>query len=100
MKNRVTYFDYIDDLFDLKTCNIIVDFDVTLIPVSKLTHTEFLLYRKLSDGTFFILTIGNRNGFLYPETILYEPTKMYISEQTLLEISDINIYKKTKKKKV
>lgn len=99
IENRIQYFDYIDDLFDLETCNIIVDFDVTRVPSSKLKRTEFLLYKKLPDDTYFILTIGNRNGFLYPETIIYEKTKMYLSEQTLLDIVDIQVESRKKSRK-
>ncbi len=98
IKNRIKYFENIFDLLNKEKTKVIVDFDKTLISgETQLDNTKYILY-KIKDGGYFLLTIGNKGNGEYPETLFYEISKMYISGQNLLEISDIKIVENKKKK--
>lgn len=90
IKDRVEYFEKITDMLDKHKSKIIIDFDPKLIEGTELKNTEYILYRHLNSG-YANLTIGKRNGNTYPETFFAEDSKRYISEQTLLDIVNIEV---------
>ncbi len=97
IRDRVKYFEKITDMLDKYKSKIIIDFDPELVEGTELKNTEYILFRHLSSG-YANLTIGEKNGFTYPETFFAEDSKRYISEQNLLDILDIEIIEGRKKK--
>lgn len=97
ISDRVKYFEKITDMLDKHKSKIIIDFDPELIEGTELKNTEYILYRHLSSG-YANLTIGEKDGSTYLETFFAEDSKRYISEQTLLDILDIEIIEGRKKK--
>lgn len=98
IKDRITYFDNLPDLLHFSKSNkIIVDFDINKLSFSsKLSNTKFILYKRTSDRICH-LTIGQRQT-LYPETYIIECSGQYLSEQTLLDIENIEIVERKSKK--
>ncbi len=90
--DRITYFEKILEVLDSKKCKIIIDFDATKIKDCKLTETKYILYVQLADKTYFLLTLGEaRENKIYPETVMFEPSSKYNSEQNLLDVYDIKV---------
>lgn len=87
IENRVKYFDIVPELLNSK---IIIDFDPMLLGNTELKNTKYILYRKHQFG-YSHLTIGNKNGKLYPETFIVENSKRYINGQTLLDIIHVKV---------
>ncbi|MBQ8133071.1 MAG: hypothetical protein IJ192_01460 [Clostridia bacterium] len=89
---RVENFEYITDLlcFD-KSNKLIIDFDINLINRfdSLLSGTKYILYKQLNN-VYIHLTFGQGRK-IYPESFFVHNGKDYISEQTLIEIKDIQI---------
>lgn len=94
--DRIKYFEKITDMLDKEKSKIIIDFDCELVDGSELEFTKYILYRHLKSG-YANLTIGEKQGRVYPETYFFEDSKRYISEQFLLDIVNIEI-KPLKKK--
>lgn len=97
IQNRIFYFENIIDMLNKKNSKIIIDYDKTLVNDSKLINTKYILYKTI-DGSYLMLTIGDKGNGEYPETLFFELTKKYISSQTLLDILDIEIVEKKRKK--
>lgn len=92
--DRIQLFPMIESLFFKKA---IVDFNPALLESCKL-NAQYILYREYGTG-YLQLAIGNSVSGIYPESFMYEPTKYYLSEQTLLDVVKLEIVPKTKKKK-
>ena len=91
IENRIKYFERIFDVLDKNKSKIIVDFDYTKLEHSELVNTKYILYSRIPEG-YFLFTLGeSRNTKIYPETIFFEPSSKYISNQYLLDIYDIKI---------
>ena len=90
--DRVEHFDDIFSVLDISKSNkVIVDFDVSKLSFETLLkNTKYILYKMNPQSTSH-LTIGQRNEKLYPETFIVEASNQYLSEQTMLEIIDIEI---------
>lgn len=89
--DRINFFYTINSLLDIQKSNkIIVDFDHTKLNFrSKLNNTKYILYRR-EDENVCHLTIGKQDK-LYPETFMVEKSNIYLSEQTMLDILDIEV---------
>ena len=85
-------------IFTKDKSKIIIDFDRNLVSGTELINTKYILYRNLSDS-YINLTMGESSDKIYPETFFVENSKKYISEQVLLEIENIDVIERTKKKK-
>lgn len=92
ISNRIRYFEYIADMFDKEKSKIIIDFNPDLLGKTELKNTKYILFRHLNSG-YLNLTLGETQKSVYPETLFYENSKRYISEQTLLDILNIEIVK-------
>ncbi len=90
IKDRIENFQGITDLLDANKCKILIDFDKELLESTNLTNTKYILYKHKNDG-YLHLTLGDIGKGIYPETFFFENSKRYISEQTLLDIIDIEI---------
>lgn len=95
IKNRIEYFETITDMLNKDKSKIIIDFDRNLVDGTELINTKYILYRIISDG-YANLTIGENQSKIYPETFFVENSKKYISEQTLLDIKNIEIIERKK----
>lgn len=89
---RILYFYLIPILLNSK---IIIDFDPQKIPdayVSKLKKTDYVLYKYIDGNTIAHLTLSAA-GFqkYYPETFFVEHSKMYLSDQKLLDVLRVDI---------
>lgn len=81
--DRIDYFCFLPTLMHGK---IIVNFDTRVVDgETHLHNTDLILYRKIGNG-YVHLTIGENLDGYYPETFFYEPTKKYITGQTLLDV--------------
>lgn len=91
---RINNFQYIKDLLTYDKSNkVIIDFDKRLINrfESLLEGTKYILYKNI--GNLYVhLTLGQKSN-IYPETFFAHNGKDYISEQTLLDIIDIQVKK-------
>ena len=90
--NRIDYFDRLPKM--MEKSKIIIDFNPNLVERCELQNTKYILYKKIGQ-TYINLTLGMRNGALYPETFIYEPSKRYINGQVLLDIIDIQVIEKS-----
>lgn len=94
IEKRIEYFPLISGLMGQK---IIIDFDP-----SKVEKTEFkaryILFKSHELG-YLHLCLGADSKIFYPESYIYEPSKYYISEQTLLDIVHVDIVPFVPKKK-
>lgn len=98
IENRIKYFEKIFDTLDKDKCKIIIDFDPTKVGDSSLKYTKYILYVRMPEG-YFLFTLGMvRNNKIYPETMFFEPSAMYNNNQNLLDVYDIKIVEKTKRK--
>lgn len=98
VENRIKYFDKIFDTLDKDKCKIIIDFDPTKVGDSALINTKYILYVRMPEG-YFLFTLGMVRGEkVYPETMFFEPSAMYNNNQTLLDVYDIKVVNKQKKK--
>lgn len=99
IKSRIDYFKYLPDLLTFDKSNkIIVDFDFDKLPfTTKLHNTKFILYKRIGN-VYIHLTIGNKKT-LYPETFIVEQSSQYLSEQTMLDILNIEVRNTKLKKK-
>ena len=97
ISDRVKYFEKITDMLDKQKSKIIIDFAPELVDGTELKNTEYILFRHL-NSRYANLTIGKNDDYIYPETFFAEDSKRYISEQTLLDIVDIEIIESFKKK--
>ncbi len=91
IENRICNFKYIKNLLCFEESNkIIIDFDKSKLDFkTKLDNTKYILYKRTIP--FIVhLTIGYKE-YLYPETYIVEKTNIYISEQTMLDIINIEI---------
>ncbi len=98
IENRIVNFQSILDLLNIEKCKIIIDFDKNLLDKTNLINTVYILFKHKKDG-YVHLTLGDKGKGIYPETFFYENSKRYTSEQTLLDIIDIEILDKRKGKK-
>lgn len=96
IKERVENFLLFDNVIN---CKIIIDFDYTKVPHTKIT-SKYLLYTK-SNGKYIILGLrySNNTKSLVPETFIVENTDYYIKNQISYEIIGLSKEKVTKKKK-
>ena len=85
-------------MLNIEKCKIIIDFDKNLLDKTNLINTVYILFKHKKDG-YVHLTLGDKGKGIYPETFFYENSKRYTSEQTLLDIIDIEILDKRKGKK-
>lgn len=84
IQERVNTFYKVSEMLLSDKCEIIVDFDKTLLPSCKLL-SDFLLYKTEDYNTYYILGLSpDGNGLYYPETYIVEHSKYYISKQKLL----------------
>lgn len=91
IEDRVNNFYLIKSLLNFDESNkIIIDFDKSKLDFkTKLENTKYILYRR--ENPFIVhLTIGSKES-LYPETYIVEKTNIYLSEQTMLDILNIEI---------
>ena len=101
--DRVEHFGKITDMLDKEKSKIIIDFNRELIGGTELINTKYILYRDIAlydeeKSGYANLTIGERQEKIYPETFFYEKSKRYISEQILLDVTDIKIKSRKSKK--
>lgn len=91
ISERIQFFEYLPKLLDFDKSNkLIVEFDKRKLNFkSLLRNTKYILYRR-NDDKYIHLTIGNKDT-LYPETFIIESGSTYISEQVLLDITNIEI---------
>lgn len=95
--DRIRYFEHIFDVLDKSKCKIIIDFDASKVQKCKLRDTKYILYLEISRRNYFLLTLGEaRRNIIYPETVMFEPSAKYNSEQTLLDVYDIQVLEKNK----
>ena len=93
--DRIQFFPMIESLFSRK---VIVDFNPTLLESCKL-NAQYILYEEYGTG-YLQLAIGNSVSGIYPESFMFEPTKYYLSGQTLLDVVKLEVVPKIKKKKL
>lgn len=86
--DRIIYFDSIKKHLNKKHSKLIIDFNSDLAPGTKLKNTRFMFFAHENTG-YTHLTITQKGDSFYPETFIYENSKRYISEQTLLDVKDI-----------
>ncbi len=100
IENRIKHFEDILEMLDIEKSNkIVIDFDASLVPGgTKLVNTKFILYKRFESG-YSNTTIGKNNKGYYPETFIFEASNKYISDQTLLDIKNIEVIDRTKKTK-
>ncbi len=95
--DRIKYFEHIFDVLNKEKCKIIIDFDSSKVQNCKLSDTKYILYFEILRRNYFLLTLGQaRRNIIYPETIMFEPSAKYNSEQTLLDVYDIQVLTKNK----
>lgn len=90
IEDRISYFERIFDMLDVNKSKIIVDYDKSIVSNSKLHNTKYILYREIKSS-YLLLTIGDRGKGEYPETLLFEISKKYLTGQQLLDVIDIRI---------
>ena len=88
--DRIIYFDSIKKHLNKKHSKLIIDFNADLVPHTKLTNTKFMFFAHENTG-YTHFTVAQKGNLFYPETFIYENSKRYISEQTLLDVKDIII---------
>ena len=88
ISDRLEYFGFMDEILHSK---IIIDFDPSIVQNGTfLRNTDYILYLKKHKG-YINFTIGGGLDGHYPETFFFEPSKRYITGQTLLDIVDVEI---------
>ncbi len=96
--DRIEHFEKIADMLDKDKCKIIIDFDASVVQGgTDLLKTKYILYR-LVNLSYANLTIGEDEKGPYPETFFFEVSKKYISEQNLLDVENIEVIEKGKKR--
>lgn len=91
ISNRVLYFHLIPSILNSK---IIVDFDPNKMPIdykSKLQNTDYILYKRIEASKIAHLTIISDKEYYKPETFFIENSSIYLSDQTLYDIIDIEV---------
>lgn len=84
--NRIEYFPHVNELLEQK---IIIDFDRRKVKKTDF-KAKYILYKPHELGYLHLCLAENAKIF-YPESYIYEPSKYYISEQTLLDIVNVEI---------
>lgn len=100
IKDRVAYFNLIPDL--LSNCKVVVDFDYRKIVdfETELKGTDYILYKRLSDGKILHLTLRiAENNMIVPETFFMYDGKVYLENQDLLEVVSFQKIEKGKRRK-
>ena len=93
IESRIRYFQELQNMLDPKQCKVIVDFDKRLVDKTELKNTKYILYVR-RDENYVLFTIGQFKLKLYAETFFLEPSKKYVSGQTLLEVKQIEVFEK------
>ena len=92
ISERILYFNLIPQIMESK---IIVDFDVSKMPTeyhSKLLNTKYILYKRIEKPYKVAhLTLVEEEVYYKPETFFVEPSNAYLSEQTLLDITNVKV---------
>ncbi len=89
IKNRILHFENICKMLNPKHSKVVIDFDPTKTERTKLTRTRYIFFLRERSG-YDHLTIGYNNEY-YPETFIFEYGKRYITQQELLNISEITV---------
>lgn len=91
IEDRLKYFNLLDDILHSK---IVIDFEPSIVQDgTHLSNTAYILFLRKNNG-YINLTLGEGFDGYYPETFFFEPSKRYISEQTLLDIISVEIIPK------
>lgn len=84
IRPRIETIDKLVEMLVSDRCEIIIDFDATILEATKL-RSKYLLYKSEDNTTYFMLGIAqNQEGIYYPETYIVEPSKYYVSKQKIL----------------
>lgn len=87
IEKRLDSFDCLADMLINGNCKIIIDFDPSLVKTT-LIHSKYILYITDDYNTYKLFGVAQaKNGEYYPETFFVEPSKYYITGQTLLSCS-------------
>ena len=91
IEDRLEYFYLLPDMLNDRLTKIVIDFDRSLVNgSSKLRNTRYILYKK-ADDVYVNFTLAKKGNQIFPETFFAEPSKKYISGQTLLDIQSIKV---------
>lgn len=83
IEKRINNFYRVVDMLISDKCEIIIDFDKTLVPSTRV-ESEFFLYKTEDYQTYYMLGIAkDKRGIYYPETYIVENSKYYITGQNL-----------------
>ncbi|HVI39820.1 MAG TPA: PBECR4 domain-containing protein [Anaerovoracaceae bacterium] len=91
IQDRYTLFDS-ERIKQISYTDIIIDFDKSLLPGTKLIKTKFLLYEQ-TNGQYSHLSLGidNNNSSIYPETFFIDNSSDYIKGQNTVKVKKVTI---------
>ena len=93
--DRLSYFTKFDEVISSK---LIVDFDYTKVPKSKIM-SKYLLYRQYGDTYVMLgLKFDNRRQIFVPETFIVESSDYYIKDQVSYNVKEVKCEKYSGKK--
>lgn len=85
IKDRIEKFLKFDDVIN---CKIIIDFDYTKVPQTKI-RSKYILYTEC-DGFYIMLGLRYADDILIPETFIVDNTDYYIKNQIHYEVINIS----------
>jgi len=94
IKNRLENFLKLDDVIN---CKIVVDFDYTKVPQTKI-QSKYILYTQY-NGLYIMLGLKYDDDVLIPETFIVDKTDYYIKNQTCYNVVNIEKEKVGHRKK-